>query len=547
MNFVDPRGIALAADGSILAADANAFGGNGGVIRVNPVSGVQTVVANGSLPGDLFVDPTGITVAANGDILVADRNAFGGNGGVIRVNPITGAQSAVSNGGLFVDPSGIALAGNGDILIADPNAFGGNGGVIRVNPSSGIQTVVASGLQPGNLFVDPTGIALAANGDILVADPNAFGGNGGVIRVNPSSGAQSTVASGGVFLDPSGIAVVPVPPPVLAPPAAPVAGLTALLVTGEDAGGLPEVHVYDARTAALKLDFFAYNAAFTGGVRVAVADVDGDGFPDIITAPGSGMLPEIKVFDGRTAALIRDFYVQFTFNPVFTGGVYVAAGDLNGDGCADIVVGSDSGGAPEVKVYSGRDGTALYDFFAYSPAFTGGVRVAVGDVMAAGQPDIITGCGPGGPPVVRVFSLGALMRDYLAYASSFGGGIFVAAGHVSGSATADVIVTPGAGGAAEIKVFQGPNVQLLSDFFAYPPATSPTLVPVVGDGSGTALSGGWHIATVYATTNGRAVILIGPGPGQLPEARVIDAVSLALLDDFFAYNPAFTGGFFVGG
>src|SRR5262249_27646686 len=163
-------------------------------------------------------------------------------------------QSAVSSGGLFVDPTGIALAGNGDLLIADPNAFAGNGGGIRGNPGSGIQTVLASGVQPGDLFRHPTRLPLAATPGTLIAhpDPTAFGGNGGVIRANPTTGAQTAVASGGNFVDPTGIAVVPVPPPVPAPPAAPVAGPGALIVTGEDAGGLPEVHVYDARTDALK-------------------------------------------------------------------------------------------------------------------------------------------------------------------------------------------------------------------------------------------------------------------------------------------------------
>ena len=45
-----------------------------------------------------------------GTILVADEDAFAGSlGGVIRVNPTTGVQTEVSSGVNFVDPTGIAV------------------------------------------------------------------------------------------------------------------------------------------------------------------------------------------------------------------------------------------------------------------------------------------------------------------------------------------------------------------------------------------------------------------------------------------------------
>src|SRR5438477_54410 len=81
-----------------------------------------------------------------------------------------------------------------------------------------------------------------------------------------------------------------------------------------------------------------------------------------------------------------------------------ASADVDADGFADIVVGAGAGGGPHVQVVSGATGAGLASFFAYSTAFTGGVQVAAGDIDGDGKADIITGAGAGGGPHVQVFS-----------------------------------------------------------------------------------------------------------------------------------------------
>src|SRR5215470_12146374 len=204
----------------------------------------------------------------------------------------------------------------------------------------------------------------------------------------------------------------------------------AVLVTGAGFGGGPLVEVFSG-TGSLLRSFFAYYPTFTGGVTVAVGDVNGDGIPDIVTAAGPGGGPHVKVFDGATGATIMSF---FAYNPAFTGGVFVAAGDVNGDGFADVVTGAGAGGGPLVQVFSGRDGTLLRSFFAYEPAFTGGVRVAVGDVNGDGIPDIVTAAGPGGGPHVKIFdeATANIIMSFFAYqcdqATCFRAGVFVGSG-----------------------------------------------------------------------------------------------------------------------
>lgn len=57
-----------------------------------------------------------------------------------------------------------------------------------------------------------------------------------------------------------------------------------------------------------------------------------------------------------------------------------------------------------VAVWNPFTGENLAQFLAYSPAFTGGVRVGVNDGNSDGIADIITGAGPGGGPQVNVFN-----------------------------------------------------------------------------------------------------------------------------------------------
>ena len=62
-------------------------------------------------------------------------------------------------------------------------------------------------------------------------------------------------------------------------------------------------------------------------MRVAAADVNGDGIADVIVSPGPGGGPHVRIFDG--AALLTQSLVELlgfmAYNPAFTGGVYVAA------------------------------------------------------------------------------------------------------------------------------------------------------------------------------------------------------------------------------
>jgi len=134
------------------------------------------------------------------------------------------------------------------------------------------------------------------------------------------------------------------------------------------------------------------------------ADVTGDGVPDIVTGAAPGGAPRVEVVDGKTGQTVRAF---LAFDPTFLGGVSVAAGDVNGDGRADIVTGAGAGGAPQVKVFDGKTGETIRSWMAFDVAFHDGVRVAAGDVDGDGKADITVTAGArqgSAKAVVKVFS-----------------------------------------------------------------------------------------------------------------------------------------------
>jgi hypothetical protein len=115
-----------------------------------------------------------------------------------------------------------------------------------------------------------------------------------------------------------------------------------------------------------------FENTFLGGVLVAAGDVNGDGSADIITARGSGE-PELRVVDGASGSELSSF---FAYPPRFAGGVHVAAGDFDGDGHADIITAPAAGAGPHVKVFDAATLQAIDSFFAFAATPDKGLFIA---------------------------------------------------------------------------------------------------------------------------------------------------------------------------
>lgn len=201
--------------------------------------------------------------------------------------------------------------------------------------------------------------------------------------------------------------------------------------------GKTEVTVYGAGGGKLA-SFAPYGAAHKAGMSLAVGDLDGDGKAEIVTGAGNGSAPLVRVFkaDGTPTGAAFNAY-----NVSFRGGVNVAVADLYGTGQMQIITGAGPGGGPHVRVYS-RTGRLLNNgFFPYDARFRGGVNVAAGDLDGDGKAEIITGAGVGGGPHVRIFSAAGRSwgKGFFAGDASSRGGVRVAVTDIDGNGKKDIV------------------------------------------------------------------------------------------------------------
>ncbi|HJZ53422.1 MAG TPA: FG-GAP repeat protein, partial [Gemmataceae bacterium] len=213
------------------------------------------------------------------------------------------------------------------------------------------------------------------------------------------------------------------------------------IAIGPDTGGGPRLQVLAGKTfGKLMPDFFGLPYPdFRGGLRLAIADVNRDGHGELIVAPGAGGGPRVSVYNGRSigpgknpTVLINDFFV---FDASLRTGISLAAGDVNGDGYADLIAGIDTGGGPRVRVISGAElaagrGGAIADFWAGGIDDRSGLRLSVRNYDGDNRADIMVGSGAG--TFVRTYTgssvIGNPNPSPIEWFESFpgvGGGVYV--------------------------------------------------------------------------------------------------------------------------
>ena len=266
-----------------------------------------------------------------------------------------------------------------------------------------------------------------------------------------------------------------------------------------------------------------FGAGYTAGVRVATADLNGDGILDLVTATGPGVANQVKVYDGRSGDQVA--FLQ-PFEASFTGGLNLAVGDLTGDGRPDLVVTPDVSGGPVVAVYDGAalsrgQATQIGRFYGLDdPSFRGGVRPAVGDLNGDGTPDLAVAAGEGGGPRVALYDGRSIRNgvptkltgDFFAYDQTLRNGVFLTIADLTGDGFGELIAGGGPGGAPRVTAFDGRGL------------VGGVVTPVVNFFAGdSAYRGGVRLAALDLNADSRPELLASVGT----QVRAYSALELA--------------------
>ena len=444
--------------------------------------------------------PAGIAAGATGDLWFTEAGS-GQIGRITTAGVVTEFTIPVGSGG-FSDPEGITAGPGGAMFFTD---FG-RSQIGRITPA-GLITQFDLPVNRG-----PHGITAAPDGDLYFTEA----ASGRIGRLSASALIPGRPTSGSPPLEEFDfIATTSTPLGITTDGKGDIwFTLNAGNAVGTFLAHLEQITVTATGTTAQvynrnrePVSRFTPFPDFRGSFRVAVADLNGNGVPDSIVGPGPGGGPLVKVFDGSDNRLLASFYA---FDPAFTGGVSLAADDVNGDGRADVIVGAGAGTRTQVKVIDGMklaqvqpdgriaDSALLGSFTAFDAAFTGGTTLSSLDFNGDGRNDIVIGAGAGGGPHVKVVDATKLAQVQ-------------ADGRIADSA-------------------------LLASFYAFSPE----------------FAGGVFVGV--GLNDVQRKLVVGAGAGGSPHVKVIDGTKMgqvrpdgqiadsALFASFYAFDAGFRGG-----
>lgn len=531
--------------------------GNNRIRRVRITDGQTTLVAgsgvagyaNGTGAAAQFNRPFGITIDSTGtNLYVADSNNSAIRKIVIATGQVTtvagsgsaGYREAIGTQAVFSYPEYIKMGSDGLLYVADTGSMH----IRLIDPSTGLTKLVAgsgdrgftNGTRTAAEFNNPKGVWPDVAGNALyVADT----WNDTIRRVNITGTAP--------YADPAPV-VTGVSPREVNPAWDKGSGLQVKVSGSGFSYGAKtyfadfladQTYVQTATSLAVKLPLSKLKP---GWYDVTVINVDGQRSTlerGIGITDSSGKTPDTyypnsskSTVSSGSPIVVADGTSFMAYASTLRGGFLSASGNVLSGGADEIVVGTDSGIAPEVRVLNGT-GTLLGRFFAYSSTSRSGVRVNTCDVNGDGLDEIVAAQGSGALPVVKIFNgSGTLLNSFSVLDGKFQGGVFLSCGDIDGNGIQEIVVAAGKGGGAQIMVYDQTG-HAWANFFAYDKS----------------FRGGVRVATADMDDDGKDEIITGPdlGAPHIQIFKIKTSSIVRLSPGFFAFGTAYRGGVSVAG
>jgi sugar lactone lactonase YvrE len=383
-QFNQPAGIGVDASGNVYVADS----GNQTVRKVTAAGVVSTIAgaagivgtASGSGPAARFNGPIGLACDAGGNIFVSDSSntirrisPTGAVSAFVGVTGVVGSADGSGIGALFYQPAGLALDSVGNLYVAD--TFNST---IRLVTPAGVATTLAGrvstqgsadGTGTTALFDEPSGIAVDASGNVLVADTDndtirmgtaAPPGSSPPRLINISTRAQ--VGSGSNLLIP-GFAIKGAGAETLliraVGPSLGQFGLTGLLA-------VPLLKVFDSTQTVVASNSGWGNASTSSQITAAEASVGAFPLADntsdcalIITVPAGTYTAQVSSGDGTTGVALAEVYEMSSTG---TRLVNISTRAQVGTGANVLIPGFVISGSGTEKLLLRADGPSLTQF-----------------------------------------------------------------------------------------------------------------------------------------------------------------------------------------
>ncbi|MFA6918552.1 MAG: L,D-transpeptidase family protein [Patescibacteria group bacterium] len=273
----------------------------------------------------------------------------------------------------------------------------------------------------------------------------------------------------------------------------------------------PQIKIFDSE-GKLKTSFEVLGGnIYLGNTDLSLGDIDNDGKEEIIVSTGSGNSPRVEIWSDNGQKM-GEF---MAYAESFKGGVFISAGDIDGDGKSEIATGAGYRGGPQVRGFYG-DGNNFFNFFSGDNNGRSGIKVLVVDLNGDNKSEIVTGSNLNQPAQIAVYDTqGKILKNkkldfgnaggvnlgklplfgskeailispgygnkpevlilnsdlaetgrFAAFDDKYNGGINVSGGDLNGDGNSEIVVSPSFHGFAVVRVFDTKGT-LLKEFKPY--------------------------------------------------------------------------------